>query len=160
MQNVTLSPIFIIPFHGYKMVFNFGAIKINERNKSYKFFRVATIIPSVFNRAIALFILLPYLMPIINYKSKTKRLEMSSVDIYYYNQQQMESQGALYPLYQNLGQQSAAYVPYVEPYLVNQAAIYMASPQKNKIKTSLCKKWAEFGSCPYLHKCQFAHGIQ
>lgn len=31
--------------------------------------------------------------------------------------------------------------------------------EKNKIKTSLCKKWAESGYCPYGYKCQFAHGI-
>lgn len=27
-----------------------------------------------------------------------------------------------------------------------------------KYKTTLCKTWAKQGSCPYYHKCQFAHG--
>lgn len=31
---------------------------------------------------------------------------------------------------------------------------------KSKVKTSLCKKWAETNSCPYGFKCQFAHGIE
>jgi len=30
---------------------------------------------------------------------------------------------------------------------------------RNKVKTSLCKKYAETGSCPYGFKCQFAHGL-
>jgi hypothetical protein len=34
------------------------------------------------------------------------------------------------------------------------------SPRENmtRYKTEMCKKWVEFGSCPYKHKCRFAHG--
>lgn len=31
---------------------------------------------------------------------------------------------------------------------------------KNKTKSSLCKNFAEKGSCPYGQKCQFAHGVE
>lgn len=30
---------------------------------------------------------------------------------------------------------------------------------KSKVKTSLCKKYADTGNCPYGFKCQFAHGL-
>ena len=35
----------------------------------------------------------------------------------------------------------------------------MMSTGRSKVKTSLCKKYAETGSCPYGFKCQFAHGL-
>lgn len=31
---------------------------------------------------------------------------------------------------------------------------------KNKVKSSLCRNFAEKGFCPYGAKCQFAHGIE
>ena len=32
--------------------------------------------------------------------------------------------------------------------------------QKDKVKSSLCRNYSEFGSCPYGNKCQFAHGLE
>jgi hypothetical protein len=34
------------------------------------------------------------------------------------------------------------------------------SPRENmtRYKTELCKKWIQYGSCPYRQKCRFAHG--
>ena len=34
----------------------------------------------------------------------------------------------------------------------------MKVSQNNKIKSSLCKNFAQTGICPYGDKCQFAHG--
>mmetsp|Transcript_29377 Transcript_29377/g.78932 ORF Transcript_29377/g.78932 Transcript_29377/m.78932 type:complete len:490 (-) Transcript_29377:213-1682(-) len=33
-----------------------------------------------------------------------------------------------------------------------------ASQHNSKYKTEMCKNWMEKGTCPYGHKCQFAHG--
>ena len=35
---------------------------------------------------------------------------------------------------------------------------YKSSIRKDKEKSQLCKKYLEFGFCPYEKKCKFAHG--
>jgi hypothetical protein len=37
-------------------------------------------------------------------------------------------------------------------------AYYKSSIRKDKEKSQLCKKFLEFGFCPYEKKCKFAHG--
>lgn len=86
---------------------------------------------------------------------------MSTTDIYYPSQHYyLENQPSMYAPYQQI---YTSFHPSILPYVDNSAIVLgnmgKYSGQNNKVKTSLCKKWAEFGTCPYLHKCQFAHGI-
>lgn len=100
-------------------------------------------------------------MPIISYKANPKQSAMTSADLYYIDQFQLESQANFYMPFHHACQAITMdqNLAYVDPNVAYQGAVLKNSPTKNKVKTSLCKKWAEFGTCPYLHKCQFAHGI-
>lgn len=97
---------------------------------------------------------------IINYKFTQKEL-MSTTDIYYPHRQfYLDHQSNIYASYQQIyPAPHQSILPHVDSNTLLMANSGKSAGSNNKVKTSLCKKWAEFGTCPYLHKCQFAHGI-